>query len=87
MECKTYRYRGHSRFEPASYRGKDELERWQKKDPISSWKNHLIEEMKVEEQILDGIDADVQRVIEEAVAFAETSSDPEPSAYRDYIFK
>ena len=87
LECKTYRFRGHSRFEPAVYRSKDELGEWKERDPISSWKSFLIKEMNIQEHLLDGIEEDAQKVIEEAVAFAEASSDPEPSAYRDYIFK
>ncbi|MEW5815638.1 MAG: thiamine pyrophosphate-dependent enzyme [Spirochaetota bacterium] len=43
IECKTYRYRGHSRFEPAGYRGKEEVEEWKKKDPIEQWKKYLVE--------------------------------------------
>jgi TPP-dependent pyruvate/acetoin dehydrogenase alpha subunit len=34
VECKTYRYRGHSRSDPAKYRPEGELEAWLKKDPI-----------------------------------------------------
>src|SRR5579862_4312817 len=34
IEAKTYRHGGHSRADPASYRPKDELEEWLKRDPI-----------------------------------------------------
>ena len=36
LEMKTYRYRGHSRTDPAKYRPEGELERWQERDPITS---------------------------------------------------
>lgn len=35
LEMKTYRYRGHSRSDPAKYRPDGELERWKERDPIS----------------------------------------------------
>jgi pyruvate dehydrogenase E1 component alpha subunit len=35
VEAKTYRYRGHSRTDPAKYRAEGELERWKERDPIS----------------------------------------------------
>ena len=34
LEMKTYRYRGHSRTDPAKYRVEGELERWKERDPI-----------------------------------------------------
>jgi acetoin:2,6-dichlorophenolindophenol oxidoreductase subunit alpha len=35
LEMKTYRYRGHSRSDPARYRPPGELEAWQARDPIT----------------------------------------------------
>jgi len=35
LEMKTYRYRGHSRSDPAKYRPEGELERWMERDPIA----------------------------------------------------
>ncbi len=34
VEAKTYRYRGHSRTDPAKYRAEGELDRWKLRDPI-----------------------------------------------------
>ena len=34
LEMKTYRYRGHSRTDPARYRPPGELDEWQQRDPI-----------------------------------------------------
>jgi pyruvate dehydrogenase E1 component alpha subunit len=34
IEAKTYRFRGHSRTDPAKYRTEGELEQWKKRDPI-----------------------------------------------------
>lgn len=35
IECKTYRYRGHSRSDPAKYRPPGELQSWLARDPIT----------------------------------------------------
>jgi acetoin:2,6-dichlorophenolindophenol oxidoreductase subunit alpha len=35
LEMKTYRYRGHSRTDPAKYRPPGELDRWKARDPIT----------------------------------------------------
>ena len=42
LECKTYRYMGHSRFEPSSYRTKEELVEWKKRDPIALFRSVLL---------------------------------------------
>src|SRR6516164_1287861 len=34
IECKTYRYRGHSEHDAALYRDQEELIEWQTRDPI-----------------------------------------------------
>jgi TPP-dependent pyruvate/acetoin dehydrogenase alpha subunit len=34
LECKTYRYSGHSRTDPGTYRKPGEIEAWKAKDPI-----------------------------------------------------
>jgi TPP-dependent pyruvate/acetoin dehydrogenase alpha subunit len=35
LEVKTYRYRGHSRTDPARYRSAEELQSWKARDPIN----------------------------------------------------
>ena len=34
LECRTYRFRAHSMFDPELYRDKAEVEQWRKRDPI-----------------------------------------------------
>ncbi len=86
LECKTYRFRGHSRFEDPSYRSKEELEQWMKRDPITRWSQYLQTQMQVGEEELKKIDEQAASELDEAVRFAETSPDPEPNDYRQYIF-
>jgi TPP-dependent pyruvate/acetoin dehydrogenase alpha subunit len=86
LECKTYRFRGHSRFEPAKYRRPEELESWKARDPIAGWRRRLESEYRVSPGELDELEAGVASEIEEAVAFAEASPDPDPDDYLRYIF-
>jgi pyruvate dehydrogenase E1 component alpha subunit len=42
LEFKTYRYKGHSRTDPAAYRPEGELEQWLERDPIKILKDRMI---------------------------------------------
>ena len=86
IECKTYRYMGHSRFEKAAYRIEGELEQWRKRDPIVQFTEFLVKDMQVNRGELEEIDREVEREIEDAVAYAQQSPDPKPHDYRQYIY-
>ena len=86
IECKTYRYRGHSRMENPNYRTKEELEEWKKRDPIKVFPGVLRSEFDVTSEEISEVDKEVDKEIEAAVRFAEQSPDPMPSDYRSYIF-
>lgn len=72
LEMKTYRYRGHSRSEPARYRPEGELEAWIERDPITILGRHLLDEglMTAEEQtaVAEDVESEVQVAIERAEA-------------------
>jgi len=76
IEGKTYRYRGHYEGDPMIYRSKDEMEDWKQRDPITRWRERLIVEYDVRPEELDDVDAQVQRQLDEAVAFAIASPPP-----------
>ena len=73
LECRTYRFRAHSMFDPQLYRTHAEVDEWKKRDPIP----RLIEWMKsanmLHEGELDLIEKRVAAEIDEAVRFAEAS--------------
>jgi pyruvate dehydrogenase E1 component alpha subunit len=79
VECKTYRWHGHSEHDKAFYRTDEELAMWKSRDPIPTFTTYL-QAMKVltPEQLAD-IEERTKTVIDEAVAFAESSPDPDPS--------
>src|ERR1700682_2739446 len=47
IEARTYRYRGHSMSDPASYRTKQELEKYRLDDPITRLRGQLTREDKM----------------------------------------
>ncbi len=51
---KTYRFRGHSRTDPAKYRPEGELERWQERDPIALLGARLAEDGRLDRAERDG---------------------------------
>ncbi len=86
IECKTYRFRGHSRFEDPSYRTKEELEEWKKRDPLDLFAKYLSEEFGVGNDDIEKIEEEVRTEIENAVKFAEESPDPQPLDYEKFIY-
>ncbi|MFZ5734325.1 MAG: pyruvate dehydrogenase (acetyl-transferring) E1 component subunit alpha [Pseudomonadota bacterium] len=82
LEMQTYRYRGHSMSDPAKYRTREEVEKVRHdQDPIEQVRHRLLE-MKVSEQDLKAIDAEVREIVNASADFAQ--SDPEPDASELY---
>jgi len=78
VECLTYRHGGHSRGDPATYRPKEEVEEWLKKDPIPRFREELIKMGILTAKQAEEIEKNVEAEIEEAVKFAKESPFPEP---------
>jgi pyruvate dehydrogenase E1 component alpha subunit len=86
LEAITYRYRGHSMGDPERYRASDEIEKWRKDDPIGIYRTKLLTEMGFSESVLDEEEERVEKVIEEAIQFAEASPEPAPETLFDYLY-
>lgn len=86
IECKTYRHKGHSRFDPATYRPKEEVEEWLKKDPIPRFRNKLVEMGVLTENEAEKIEKEVLAEVEEAVKFALESPYPEPEEALEDVY-
>src|ERR1700674_5142658 len=78
IECKTYRYRGHSEHDPALYREKEELLQWESRDPIPRFEFYLEKKGHELPRLREQIDERVRQVVQQAVDFAEQSPFPEP---------
>jgi len=77
IECKTYRYHGHSEHDPAKYRNQDELIEWESRDPIPRFELYLERKGYKFPQTREEISRKVKAVVDEAVKFAEESPYPE----------
>jgi len=86
MECKTYRHKGHSRFDPATYRPKEEVEEWLKRDPIKRFRARLLETKTLTAEEADKIEQEVVAVIEDAVKFALESPYPAPEEALEQVY-
>jgi len=74
LECRTYRFRGHSAFDTELYRTKDEIEQWKQRDPITLFIHLLMDEGLLSETDLAELERKVADEIEAAVAFAEAGT-------------
>ncbi len=86
VEIRTYRYRGHSMSDPASYRTKDELEKYRLDDPITRLRAQLTREGKVTNEKFDQIDKHAKETALAAVKFAEKSPALALEKLYDYTF-
>ena len=75
IECKTYRIKGHSRYDPAKYRPQKEAESWFKRDPIQLFKAKMLKSNIKESEIVK-IDTRVEEEIQRAVDYAMESPFP-----------
>jgi TPP-dependent pyruvate/acetoin dehydrogenase alpha subunit len=73
LECKTYRFVGHSRSDARGYRESAEEAAWKERDPIPSLRASLPAEAAEE------IEREVEATIDDAVEFARASPDADPS--------
>ncbi len=86
LEIRTYRYRGHSMSDPQKYRTKEELETYQKNDPIERLKTYLKDEKILSDDDLQEIEDKIEDEVLEAVEFADNADFPEKSALYDDMF-
>ena len=77
IECVTYRHRGHYEGDPQSYRTKEEVDEWKKKDPIKLTEKILLDNKILNNEIINSITNEINNEIEDAVNFARNSSEPE----------
>ena len=86
VEVRTYRYRGHSMSDPASYRTKEELEKYRLDDPITRLRAQLTREGKLTNEKFDELDKEAKRIALDAVKFAEQSDEPPLEKLYDYTY-
>ena len=87
IECKTYRYVGHHEGDPGTdYRTREEVQHWKEQDPLKRARKSLIESAVADEGELQAVDQEVERLIDQAVEFAEKSPEPSPDSIDEHVF-
>jgi len=86
LEMKTYRFRGHSRTDPAKYRPEGELERWKLRDPIDLLATRLGDAGALTGDGLAALRAEVQLEIDAAAARAATAPPPTMEEIKAYVY-
>jgi pyruvate dehydrogenase E1 component alpha subunit len=72
LECRTYRFLGHSRSDPphGHYRKRAEVEHWQQRDPLAV----LAAAASLDDTTCTHLQAQAQAQVEQAVQFARASA-------------
>jgi len=86
IECKTYRWYGHSEIDPAKYRIKEEVEAWKKRDPVLAFEKYLLDKKILNDSKKAQISVEINREIDDAVEFAEKSPYPDPSEITNFVW-
>ncbi len=86
IECKTYRWYGHSEIDPAKYRSPEEVEHWKARDPLVIGERLLRERGLWSDEWKQQITAEINQEIDEAIEFAEKSPYPEPEEALDHVY-
>ena len=87
LEADTYRFKGHSVSDPATYRSKEEVASYQKLDPILQLGRHLVKEGIASDSDLKEIDANAKEEIRIAEAFADSSPQPDERETWLHVFE
>jgi TPP-dependent pyruvate/acetoin dehydrogenase alpha subunit len=80
LECKTYRFTGHSRSDARGYRTREEEQQWAERDPL------LVLARRLDEKTVARLEAEVKTELDEAVEFARVSPHPDPADALEHVY-
>jgi pyruvate dehydrogenase E1 component alpha subunit len=78
LEAVSWRLRGHSVVDPATYRSKEEMQRLHELDPVAGFRKQLLEAGILDADTLTHIDGEVEVEINRCIEFADESPHPSP---------
>lgn len=87
LELKTYRRGGHSRNDACGYRPKEEEAEWFARDPVVNFRKRILEEGVITEEELQGEEAAIEQMIEDAVEYAKNAPFPADEAVYTNVFE
>jgi TPP-dependent pyruvate/acetoin dehydrogenase alpha subunit len=80
LECKTYRFTGHSRSDARGYRTREEEQDWAQRDPLTVLAERL------DADTVERLEAEVRAELDEAVEFARDSPLPNPADALEHVY-
>ncbi|MEM2111925.1 MAG: pyruvate dehydrogenase complex E1 component subunit beta [Candidatus Bathyarchaeia archaeon] len=86
VECKTYRYYGHSRSDPRVYRTREEEREWKSRDPILNFEKKLVELAILSPEKIKDLEETVTKEVQEAEQFALSSPYPPIDSLYDDVY-
>jgi pyruvate dehydrogenase E1 component alpha subunit len=86
IENVTYRWRGHSKSDVNRYRTQEEIKAWQERCPIKRFRKQLIEQGVLTEEGANRIEQQAYAAIDAAVAFAESSPEPDLATIEQGVY-
>jgi len=86
IECLTYRFGGHKRDDPGTYRPREEVAAWDQSDPLPAFRQRLLQDSRFEAQVLDETERHVKDALEDAVQFAMSSEAPSETTVLEHVY-
>ena len=86
VESVTYRWEGHSKSDRQLYRTREEVKQWQEKDPIPRFARRMLEAGMITGEEAEQIRLAAYERIEQAVAFAENSPEPDLAMIEEGVY-
>jgi pyruvate dehydrogenase E1 component alpha subunit len=88
LEVRTYRFMGHSMSDAASgtYRTKDELEQYRKRDPINLLKGKMQADKSLSDADLTAMEAEIGATVQDSWDFADASPEPPLEALYEDVY-
>jgi len=86
LEIRAYRFMGHSMSDPGNYRTRDEILKYQERDPIVLFKDSLKEAKVFGDKDFERVEHEALEAVERAVRFADESPFPNESELMTNVF-
>jgi pyruvate dehydrogenase E1 component alpha subunit len=88
IEARCYRFMGHSMSDPVHghYRTKEEVEEQKLKDPVRHYFQVLVGQGIIDQPGFEQMDAEVRKIVDAAVEFADASPEPPAGALYENVY-
>ncbi len=86
LEIRAYRFMGHSMSDPGNYRTRDEIKKYQERDPVVLFKDSLKESKVLGDKDFEKIESEAVAAVDRAVKFADESPFPQKSELFTDVF-